>query len=390
GEFHPPHLAGSRVHAHQEARMQEIMNRSLKAHFADHRTFHRPSARVLTYNAISSKLNSLSDKDLSELLDNATFFHDGIGGTAGFIEIEGERVFFKQVSLTDKENQAKNKGSTANLFNLPAHYQYGVGSAGFGAQRERIAHLITTDWVLKGGCENFPIMYHSRQLSRPTPEPMTSEEISELEEYSAYWGNSSEIRERFGEIQKASNKMVLFLEYIPEPLHKWFEKRLSEGGESAKEAIKMVENNLKAATRFMNARDMLHFDAHFRNILTDGTRLYLTDFGLTTSSHFELSKEESEFFEQHRNYDRCYTMAHLVEFVVMNLFGADEFETVIDECINNKRERDIDPFIRGIIKRYGPIALQMGNFLQTLRDNKTIPYPVEELDRLSAEARLED
>ena len=219
---------------------------------------------------------------------------------------------------------------------------------------------------------------------------MTSEEISELEEYSAYWGNSSEIRERFGEIQKASNKMVLFLEYIPEPLHKWFEKRLSEGGESAKEAIKMVENNLKAATRFMNARDMLHFDAHFRNILTDGTRLYLTDFGLTTSSHFELSKEESEFFEQHRNYDRCYTMAHLVEFVVMNLFGADEFETVIDECINNKRERDIDPFIRGIIKRYGPIALQMGNFLQTLRDNKTIPYPVEELDRLSAEARLED
>jgi tRNA A-37 threonylcarbamoyl transferase component Bud32 len=34
----------------------------------------------------------------------------------------------------------------------------------------------------------------------------------------------------------------------------------------------------------MNSNGLMHFDAHFQNILTDGQRLYLADLGLSSPS----------------------------------------------------------------------------------------------------------
>ena len=61
----------------------------------------------------------------------------------------------------------------------------------------------------------------------------------------------------------------------------------------------MVERKLDAGTAFMNARGLLHFDAHFDNILTDGQRLYFADYGLALSSRFDLSEDEATFFDRH-------------------------------------------------------------------------------------------
>ncbi|MFI7135214.1 hypothetical protein ACIBQ1_56840 [Nonomuraea sp. NPDC050153] len=35
----------------------------------------------------------------------------------------------------------------------------------------------------------------------------------------------------------------------------------------------------------MNSRGLLHFDAHFENILTGGQRLYFADYGLAVSAY---------------------------------------------------------------------------------------------------------
>ncbi|MGA4844917.1 hypothetical protein ACOBQB_00960 [Streptomyces sp. G5(2025)] len=56
----------------------------------------------------------------------------------------------------------------------------------------------------------------------------------------------------------------------------------------------------------MNACGLLHFDAHFENILTDGRQLFFADYGLAISSRFELAQGEADFFDQHRTYDQCY------------------------------------------------------------------------------------
>ncbi len=67
-------------------------------------------------------------------------------------------------------------------------------------------------------------------------------------------------------------------------------------------------------TDFMSSRGLVHFDAHFTNIPTDGRRLYFADFGLALSSRFDLSTGESGFLSDHLAYDRCYTASHLLRY----------------------------------------------------------------------------
>src|SRR5262245_16706023 len=105
------------------------------------------AARLARYDAVATSLALLSDRRLAALVDGAPLVGSGIGGSAVSLEIDGTPVFAKRVPLTDLERRPDNVMSTANLFQLPTFYQYGVGSAGFGAWRELAAHQMTTNWV---------------------------------------------------------------------------------------------------------------------------------------------------------------------------------------------------------------------------------------------------
>ncbi|MFI6990685.1 hypothetical protein [Nonomuraea wenchangensis] len=63
----------------------------------------------------------------------------------------------------------------------------------------------------------------------------------------------------------------------------------------------------------MNAGGLLHCDAHFENVLTDGRRFYLTDFGQAVSSRFDLS-EERAFYRRHLTFDRTYTLTYMLNW----------------------------------------------------------------------------
>lgn len=76
-----------------------------------------------------------------------------------------EKVFVKRIPLTDLGHE--NPFSARNLYSLPTFYNYGVGSAGFGAFRELFAHAKTTNWVLAGEIETFPLLSHYR-IRRPS------------------------------------------------------------------------------------------------------------------------------------------------------------------------------------------------------------------------------
>lgn len=120
--------------------------------------------RIKLYGQISTSLACLSNEKLKQILADAKPMHEGIGGKSALISIDDTPVFVKKVPLTDLEQLDQNFMSTANLFDLPLGYQYGVGSAGFGAWRELATHIMTTNWVIAGECANFPIMYHWRIL----------------------------------------------------------------------------------------------------------------------------------------------------------------------------------------------------------------------------------
>jgi hypothetical protein len=138
-------------------------------------------------------------------------------------------------------------------------------------------HTMTTNWVLAAEHEGFPLMYHWRVLPDSTPLP---EELADIERAVAYWGGGSQVRRRIHALQQSSASVTLFVEYIPQNLHQWLGTQVKAGDQTANRACAMVERELAAGTSFMNSCGLLHFDAHFENILTDGQRLYFADYGL--------------------------------------------------------------------------------------------------------------
>ncbi|NEA64652.1 protein kinase family protein [Streptomyces sp. SID12488] len=344
------------------------------------------TARLIAHGAASTALALHSDRALSELVDAAVLLGSGIGGKSALLEIDGTPVFVKRVPLTDPERAPENVRSTANIFGLPMFCQYGIGGPGFGAWRELAVHTMTTNWVLTGDHEGFPLMYHWRVLPDSTPLP---DELADVERSVNYWGGGSQVRHRIEALQQSSASVALFLEYIPQNLNQWLGEQLAGGDEAADRACVMVERNLAAGSSFMNSRGLLHFDAHFENILTDGRRLYFADYGLALSSRFELSPDEADFFDRHQTYDRCYTASYLVHWLVTALYGYDRDDryALVRACAEGEHPAGIPGVIpkeaAAIIARHAPLALVMWDFIDELQHrSRSAQYPLEKIRRL--------
>ncbi|MEV5182668.1 protein kinase family protein [Streptomyces werraensis] len=335
--------------------------------------------RLAAHGAVSTSLALCSDRRLRELVDTGRPLGSGIGGERRLLDVDGTPVFVKQVRLTDLERRPENLHSTRNLFELPLFCHYGVGAIGgpgFGAWRELAVHHMTTNWVISGQYEGFPMLHHWRVLpdiGRPLPE-----ELADVARAVAYWGGGSEVRHRIEALQRSSASLLLFMEYIPQNLHDWLGERMGADGRAAERACVMVDDELRAGIAFMNANGVLHFDVHFENILTDGRRLFFTDFGLAFSSRFDLAKDEVGFFERHRMYDRCYAVTHLVNWLTVALLGhePEERRAFVRACAGGVRPGQMPAVIADVVARYAPVADVMGDFGQRFRtESRTVPFP---------------
>jgi hypothetical protein len=339
------------------------------------------AARLAAHRDIAASLALLSDRELAESVARAEDFGTGIGGRSALLRVDGRQVFVKHVRLTDLERQPGNRLSTANLFRLPPYLHYGVGSIGspgLGAWRELAVHRTTTNWVLSGRFPGFPLLHHWRVLP-DTPRPLP-EELADVERTVAYWGGAPQVRARIEALRAATARLTLFLEYVPYTLHDWFGARL--GTEAADAACGFVERGLKAVADFLHARRLLHLDAHFHNILTDGRQLYLSDFGLALSSRFRLTPEERAFFGRHRGYDRAYTATYLVNWLATALYGygVAERRAFVRAWAEGGRPDGVPPATAALLTRHAPLAARMNDFHDRLREESRLtPYPHDEL-----------
>lgn len=340
------------------------------------------AARLATYGTVATRLSLLSDRRLAEVVSSASAVGSGIGGRSAELDLAGTRVFVKRVPLTDVEAQPENVRSTANLFGLPMFYQYGLGSAGFGAWRELAVHTMTSNWVLTREHEGFPLTYHWRVLPDSPPEGFV-DEFGGIDGAVAHWEGSPAVRERLEAIGRSSHSLVLFLEHVPQTLGAW----LSKHGENATLAgasspYVWVEDALARGAAFMNSRGLVHFDAHFNNLLTDGRLIYFADFGLALSSDFELSAAEEQFLSGHRAYDRHYTASHLLHHLVDRLRGDTERDVFLQEWSARRRPIGVLPELATIIERHARTALVLDGFhRQLLTGSKQTPLPTAELNR---------
>ncbi|MFD5835552.1 protein kinase family protein [Streptomyces collinus] len=339
--------------------------------------------RLSDYDTVATSLALLGDAELRELVDRATPLGTGIGGSSARLHVSGTPVFVKRVPLTDLELRPEHRRSTANLFGLPMICQYGIGGPAFGAWREVSAHTMTTNWVLSGQFQGFPLMYHWRVL--PEEEPHRAEELADVEEVVAYWGGSTGVRRRVEALHRSSASVTLFLEYLPQTLHSWLATQVQAGDEALDRACYLAEKELAVGTSFMNSRGLLHFDAHFENILTDGRRLYFADFGLALSTRFDLTRREADFYDEHGAYDRCYTASYLVNWLITALYDGDwEIRgELIRAWSEGRQPGGAPPGVAEILTRNSPVAEVMTDFYRTLqRENRTTPYPRRRLERL--------
>ncbi|MBF8189546.1 protein kinase family protein [Nonomuraea sp. K274] len=341
------------------------------------------TSRITAYGAVATALALCGDREIGELMDKAVPLGSGIGGRSASLEVAGTRVFAKRVPLTDLELRPENVRSTANVFGVPSSFHYGMGNPGFGAWRELATHVMTTNWVLTGRFPGFPLMYHWRVLPDTAQPP--PDELADVEAVVAYWGGGQEVRDRIEARRRSSSSLVLFLEHFPHNLHDWLRAQVAAGEEAASLAYDLVERELEAAVSVMNAHGLLHFDAHYENVLTDGRHLYVADFGLALSSRFDLSPEEVRFFQRHLSYDRCYTRTHLVHWLTAELLGADrdERDALIREWALGEPPTGVPRAVAAVLSRHSPPAAVMSDFRRRLRDeSRRTPYPDEEIRRL--------
>ncbi|MGX1561327.1 protein kinase family protein [Streptomyces sp. NPDC055506] len=341
------------------------------------------AGRLIGYDTIATSLALRGDAELRELVDAAVPLGTGIGGKSARLEVSGTPVFVKRVPLTDLERRPERVRSTANVFGLPMVCQYGVGGPGFGAWREVAVHTMTTNWVLSGQFQGFPLMYHWRVL--PDEAPGLPEELADVDKAVDYWGGSAEVRRRIEALRDSSASVALFLEYVPQTLHAWLTTQVRAGGEVLDRACSLVEKELRAGTAFMNSRGLLHFDAHFENILTDGRRLYFADYGLALSTRFDLSPAEAGFYDRHSTYDRCYTASFLVNWLITALYGGDweERGALMQAWAEGRQPTGAPPGTAAILSRNAPVAAVMTDFYRRVQGvSRTTPYPGERLRRL--------
>jgi hypothetical protein len=244
------------------------------------------------YFKLSSQIAQLDNAQLHSLFDNSESNESSTGwGINHFIVLEESKVFVKRVPVTNIEYD--NQFSTRNLYDLPTYCNYGFGSTGFGVFRELVTHIKTTNWVLDSAIATFPLMYHYRII--PFSGQPGDVDRSRHQSYVEYWGNSENAGNYVLDRANANYELVLFLEYIPHVLETWLWENPNK--------IQQPLDDLRTTIDFLRTKGIIHFDAHFQNVLTDGEQIYLTDFGLVLDKSFALTKDEESFFEQNTFYD---------------------------------------------------------------------------------------
>ncbi|NJM61569.1 MAG: hypothetical protein HC849_17400 [Oscillatoriales cyanobacterium RU_3_3] len=338
------------------------------------------------YFQLSSQIAQLDNARLHSLFDESESNPASSGWGLNHVILLGEsKVFVKRIPVTNIEYD--NLLSTKNLYNLPTYCNYGIGliaSTGLGIFRELVTHIKTTNWVLEGAIATFPLMYHYRII--PFSGQRADVDMEQHKAYVEYWGNSENIGNYVLDRAIANYELVLFLEHIPYVLETWLHENPNKLQNSLDDLLRTID--------FLRMKGIIHFDAHFRNVLTDGEQIYLTDFGLVLDKSFALTKDEETFFDRHKFYDYGEVMRNLGHLIrpsydscseseksrIMEKYGIKEglqpYEVraiLLDniEQIQADEDMKLDEFyVASIVKYRSIIALMQDFFVELWGNNK--------------------
>lgn len=303
--------------------------------------------RKKLYYSFNSKLSELSNADLIRLVNKGKI-SEGWGGNS-LIKVDQKKVFVKTVPLTQKEYE--NSFDTRNILKLPLFYNYGVGSAGLGAFRELVAHIKTTNWVLDDSHHSFPLMYHYRIVKNTNAK--TYSVPGDPKKYVENWNNSKSIERYVSERKTPPYEIILCLEYFPNVMHEWIESNSNK--------IQVFSKKIYKTFDFLKQNKIIHFDAHWRNILVDDSgEPYLTDFGLVLDYSYCSTEKEKEFFNNHSFYDHSQYTGYLIFLL----------EIKYQSCSKSKKNKFSQSFgVKKDLTAYDRCLLMLENLDSILKIN---------------------
>lgn len=353
-------------------------------------------SRQTTYHTLSTTLAHLTPAQLKTLLKNADSTHGwGVNHT---ITVGKTNVFVKSIPVTDLEYA--HPFATRNLYDLPTYYNYGVGSAGLGVWRELVTHIKTTNWVLSGACERFPLMYHYRIVPRLGEYAAIDQERQDR--YVTYWNSNANIGQYMLDRMNAKYELVLFLEHFQHVLSSWMGNHLDQ--------LVSFLNDLRDTTTFLRKNGIIHFDAHLGNTVTEGKHPYLTDFGLVLDRRFDLSETERAFFKKNTHYDEGEILTglgwllrdhfeHLPEAIqkaVLQKYGLEidspwlqRYGVFLENVLAMNEAGDLQMdkvLIENIVEHRDIIYLMLKFFVGMQSPKKDVTFPNSKLKRLLKES----
>lgn len=303
-------------------------------------------------SAVPDVVSAMTDQELLGLPQS-----DGgsrAWGASGPVVIGDTQLFLKRVPLTDVE--AARPRSTRNQFRLPTYYSYGFGSAGFGVWRELAAHEMTA------GLDGFPALIHHRVMPRPAPpaEPSVSINGMGVDDYVVYWNKNAAVGRFIEARATASQEVWIFLEYVPHVAVTW----LFENQDRIDDFLTQLFDIIAT----LRSIGVVHFDTHFGNIVTDGERWRLGDFGLAMAADFELTAPERRFLERHHHYDYGVMLGHLGMILAATL-GHPPQASLVADSIDYLHEQParLDPALVAAFQRYRDPIVYMTNFAERIR-----------------------
>ena len=300
--------------------------------------------RLKKYNKIKDILHYTSTTDLIKLV-----FKGIVGqgyGINSIIDVNDTKIFTKTIPVTKID--LENMYNTSNIHNLPTYYNYGVGSAGFGCWRELAFHIKASNWVVDNKCPNFPILYHYRIIENKTV-------ATKFEKYKfnkrnfEYWNSNENIELYIKNRSNTNHFIVMCLEYFPLTLYKT---------NIIKENVYWYQKQILTIISFLKKQEVIHFDAHPGNLVTDKKILILTDFGLVLDKSFSLSKQEISFFNRNTNYDKATLISnisnHIFEPNILKIFEKkyNVDETTKKEIFENIVFDNLDEIGKNFNKKY--------------------------------------
>lgn len=346
----------------------------------------RLAQRRQTYCELSSRLAGLEPARLQSLLQADSCPAGTDWSRHQLIRVGRTRVFVKRVPLTDAE--LCEPFTTRNLYDLPLAYHYGVGSAGHGVYRELVTQIRASNWVLGGRHAGFPLLYHHRVQPMP---PRAGGPPASLSDWPEQPAIARYLRARVA----ARHELLLFLEYQPETLRHWLWRHPRQ--------VARVLAELRRSVDFLHSHGILHLDLHFLNVLTDGERCYLSDFGLALDRRFALDAAERDFYARHRDYDYgqllwslCYVVReayerspHQAEIrarlgLADGLHARRVFPPLLEQLESLQELLGLDGLYLEQVLKYRDVIRLMQRFFTAMQSNprKNTPFRHRQLRRL--------